>query len=60
MSVQQDSDGGLHLYGPLHIEHLVVKGTVEAPASVWIEDEVNLDTFLGSLVLKSKKQIIYG
>lgn len=60
MRLEQTSDGSLHVYGPLRVENLYVNGTLDAPAGVWIGDKVNLDTFLGSLVLKSKAQTIYG
>lgn len=60
MSLERAADGSLHVYGPLRVEHLYVNGTLQAPAGVWVGDVLNLDTFLGSLVLKSKPQTIYG
>lgn len=60
MSLERAADGSLHVYGPLRVEHLYVNGTLQAPAGVWVGDVMNLDTFLGSLVLKSKPQTIYG
>ncbi|XP_050701941.1 uncharacterized protein LOC126988145 [Eriocheir sinensis] len=60
MSLERGSDGSLHVYGPLRVENLYVNGTLNSPGGVWVGNSVNLDTFLGSLVLKSKPQKIYG
>ncbi|XP_063869289.1 uncharacterized protein LOC135105158 [Scylla paramamosain] len=60
INMERGSDGSLHVYSPMTIKRLFVNGSVNAPAGVWVGDEVNLDTFLGSLVLKSENQDIHG